>query len=390
MNKLAVFSLLIAQVALAINWYAISAVYSAISVDLKLDVSGLGLITSAFIASIGLFQVPAGILAAKVGPRKVAIWGTIVASLASALTGFAPNLFVIAALRFVSGIGMAAIPACVMMLAARLFRKGSEGLSIGLADGAYAVGGIIALSSWTVLSGFVGWRASLLIGGVLELAIVPMLFWALPVDQIQNDFNVRIPDIRRILFDKRLLIVGIALLALEIGWTTNGYFMVFYLEDHLNISPLIAGLIGSLTLLTGVIFSPLVGRINDRISKPQRLMFVTGIICAVGLVATSFNSVNGAIVSTILVGSSNAGGFAVGFIVARETAKHQREYEALGMSWVSTVSFIGSFWIPGLFSSIALQFGYSAAWVVVALLTVVLTFPVISFWPKPQDTSVRI
>ena len=126
MNKLAVFSLLIAQVALAINWYAISAVYSAISVDLKLDVSGLGLITSAFIASIGLFQVPAGILAAKVGPRKVAIWGTIVASVASALTGFAPNLFVIAALRFVSGIGMAAIPASVMMLAARLFRKGSE------------------------------------------------------------------------------------------------------------------------------------------------------------------------------------------------------------------------------------------------------------------------
>jgi MFS family permease len=133
-----------------------------------------------------------------------------------------------------------------------------------------------------------------------------------------------------------------------------------------------------------------VGRINDRISKPQRLMFVTGIICAVGLVATSFNSVNGAIVSTILVGSSNAGGFAVGFIVARETARHQREYEALGMSWVSTVSFIGSFWIPGLFSSIALQFGYSAAWVAVALLTVVLTFPVISFWPKPQDTSVKI
>jgi MFS family permease len=290
------------------------------------------------------------------------------------------------ALRFVSGIGMAAIPASIMMLAARLFRKGSEGLSIGLADGAYAVGGIIALSSWTVLSGLVGWRTSLTIGGLLELAIVPMLFWVLPVDQIQNDFNVRFPDIRRILFDKRLLIVGIALLALEIGWTTNGYFMVFYLEDHFNIVPLIAGLIGSLTLLTGVIFSPLVGRINDRISKPQRLMFATGIICALGLVATSFNSVNGAIVSTILVGSSNAGGFAVGFIVARESAKHQREYEALGMSWVSTVSFIGSFWIPGLFSSIALQFGYSAAWVAVALLTVVLTFPVISMWPKPQDT----
>ncbi len=288
MNKPAVFSLLIAQVALAINWYAISAVYSAISVDLKLDVSGLGLITSAFIASIGLFQVPAGILAAKIGPRKVAIWGTIVASVASALTSFAPNLFVITTLRFVSGIGMAAVPASVMMLAARLFRKGSEGLSIGLADGAYAVGGIIALSSWTVLSGFEGWRVSLVMGGLLELAIVPMLFWALPVDQIQNDFDVRIPDIRRILFDKRLLIVGIALLALEIGWTTNGYFMVFYLEDHLSVSPLVAGLIGSLTLLTGVIFSPLVGRINDRISnKPQRIMFVTGIICAVGLVATS-------------------------------------------------------------------------------------------------------
>ena len=228
-----------------------------------------------------------------------------------------------------------------------------------------------------------------MIGGVLELAIVPMLFWALPVDQIQNDFNVRIPDIRRILFDKRLLIVGIALLALEIGWTTNGYFMVFYLEDHLNISPLIAGLIGSLTLLTGVIFSPLVGRINDRISKPQRLMFVTGIICAVGLVATSFNSVNGAIVSTILVGISNAGGFAVGFIVARETAKHQREYEAwecrgLARSRLSALS-----------GSRTLLINSFAIWLFCGMGRRCVVnrgnhFSCDSFWPKPQDTSVRI
>jgi len=389
LNKLAVLSLLIGQVVLAINWYAISVVYSEISVDLRLSVYGLGLITSAFIASIGLFQVPGGILAAKVGLRKVIIWGTIVASIASILTGFAPNLYLLVALRFVSGIGMAAIPTSIMMLAARLFRKGSEGLSIGLADGAYAVGGIVALSSWTILGGVVGWRTSLIIGGLLELAVVPMLFWALPADQIQNDFNVRFPDVRRILFDKRLLIVGFALLALEIGWTTNGYFMVFYLEDHLDIVPLIAGIIGSLTLLTGVIFSPLVGRINDRIRKPQRLMYIAGIICAVGLLATASNSVNGAIISTILVGSSNAGGFAIGFIVARESAKHQREYEALGMSWVSTISFIGSFWIPGLFSSLALQFGYSTAWFAVALLTISLTLPVIVFWPRRQDTLIK-
>ena len=74
-----VLSLLLARIFYSANWFNIASIFYLIAYDLKQDISMLGLVTSSFIIGVGLFQVPDGIIAAKYGPDKLAIFGILLA-----------------------------------------------------------------------------------------------------------------------------------------------------------------------------------------------------------------------------------------------------------------------------------------------------------------------
>src|SRR5207253_8558509 len=68
--------------------------------------------------------------------------------------------------------------------------------------------------------------------------------------------TIKLSDLRQTLLNKSLIILGLALLGIQIGWNVISTFTVFYLKDHLHISPTIAGLVGSLSLVSILVFSP--------------------------------------------------------------------------------------------------------------------------------------
>ncbi len=103
----AVSSLIFARIVYTINWFNVASIFYIIAIDFKENVSGLGLITASFLVGVGLFQVPAGILAAKYNPRKIAVFGILLASSATILIVLCTNTIQMAILRFVVGIGMA-------------------------------------------------------------------------------------------------------------------------------------------------------------------------------------------------------------------------------------------------------------------------------------------
>ncbi|HXX87595.1 MAG TPA: MFS transporter, partial [Candidatus Acidoferrum sp.] len=181
-NRAAIASLVFGRVVYAVNWYSLAAVFFLIKSELNQNVSGLGLVISTFFVGIGLSQVPGGILAAKIGPRLTAIFGTAIASLAVLLTGLAGNLVEIAILRFFVGFGMAFVFAPGVTLMTRLLREGSEGLGVGIYNSAFSLGGVIGLSGWSVLATVVGWRISLIIGGLLGLFTSVLLWVLVPED----------------------------------------------------------------------------------------------------------------------------------------------------------------------------------------------------------------
>src|SRR6059036_1511195 len=123
-NKVATLSLLLARVLYTINWFNIASIFYFIASDFREDIAMLGIISASFLIGVGLFQVPAGIIAAKYGPRNIAIYGIVTASSAS--------------------------------LISKYLEKDAEGLGIGLLNSAHALGGILGLFGWVILAEIMG------------------------------------------------------------------------------------------------------------------------------------------------------------------------------------------------------------------------------------------
>jgi MFS family permease len=130
--KVATLTLMLARIIYTINWFNIASIFYLIALDFREDIAMLGIITASFLIGVGLFQVPAGIIAAKHGPRKIAIYGIVIASSAALITGLASDITQITILRFIIGIGMACFFGPSVILVSKYLGKESEGLGIGL------------------------------------------------------------------------------------------------------------------------------------------------------------------------------------------------------------------------------------------------------------------
>ena len=86
----AFWSLIVARVVYAVNWYNIASIFAPMAVELKSDVSGLGILASSFYLGIVLFQIPGGLLAAKYGPRRTSFVGIFLASVSAFLQSIRP------------------------------------------------------------------------------------------------------------------------------------------------------------------------------------------------------------------------------------------------------------------------------------------------------------
>ena len=129
----------------------------------------LGLVTSSFIIGVGLFQVPAGIIAARYGADKLAVFGILLASSCALGTGLSENILQISLFRFMVGVGMACFFGPSVILISKFLGRRAEGLGIGLINSAHAIGGILGIFTWVVLAQITGWRIGLVIGGAVGL-----------------------------------------------------------------------------------------------------------------------------------------------------------------------------------------------------------------------------
>lgn len=377
--KLATLSLLLARVVYTINWFNIASIFYLIASDFREDIAMLGIISASFLLGVGLFQVPAGIIAAKFGPRKIAIYGIIIASSAALVTGLASDTTQIIVLRFIIGIGMACFFGPSVILVSRYLGKESEGLGIGLLNSAHALGGIVGLFGWVVLAEFVGWRATLILSGGLGISTAIMLSSTLlrDVEEITKEFKLKVSHVFDTIFNRSLIILGLTLLGFQAGSSMILTFSVFYFVDNLKINPIVAGLIGSLSLVVGLLSSPFFGKLYDKIGNARKLLFISGIISASSLVGFATDSLYVIIVSIIVAGFFLSAGFVIVYAKAKEINKALPQYQTLAVGFVNGVSLFGVLWVPVLFSSIVSRLGYEIAWLLGCLVMILLILPVI-------------
>ncbi len=377
--KIATLSLMLARVVYTINWFNIASIFYLVASDFKEDIAMLGIISASFLIGVGLFQVPAGIIAAKYGPRKIAIYGIMIASSAALVTGLASNTSQITLLRFIIGLGMACFFGPSVILVSKYLGKESEGLGIGLLNSAHALGGIIGLFGWVILAEQFGWRSTLILSGGLGISTAIILGSTLlrDADEIRNESKIKVSHVFSTLFNKSLIVLGITLLGFQAGSSMILTFSVLYFVDHLKINPIDAGLIGSLSLIVALVSSPFFGKLYDKIGNARNLLLISGIISASSLVGFATDSLYVITASILITGFFLSAGFVIVYAKAKEINKAQPQYQTLAVSFVNGVSLFGVFWVPVLFSSIVSGLGYEMAWLLGALVIILLILPVV-------------
>jgi MFS family permease len=411
--KKAVISLMLARIFYTVNWFNIPSIFFFIAVDFDKDISVLGLITASFFIGVGLFQVLAGILASKYSPRKIAILGIAIASTAVFFSAFSIDLFSIAVLRFIVGVGMAFFFGPSVILISEYVGRQSEGLGMGLLNSAHAIGGIIGLFIWVLVAEILGWRTSIVLSAIAGLITVIILQMWLPkgpklrqkqqmkttfdmddeqMKETQNNgsdidvgervnFKIKFDQVQNVLFNKSLIKLGLVLLGFQIGSGLIWSFIVFYLADHIKIDPALAGLIGSLNLVVALISSPLVGKAYDKLGNARKLLAISGIISAVsvmmiGVLQSQIYLIG---ISVVVAGFFLSWGFVIVYVKAKQVdTQSLPTYQTLSVSYVNGISLFGAFWIPILFVSIINQFGYSTAWIVGGAIFLALVLPILT------------
>src|ERR1700761_9258291 len=127
-------------------------------------------------AGVVLGIVPAGYVADRVGRKRVMIFGTIVYSALTFLTGFAPDIAAVIALRVLAGIAMGAVFPLPYTYGAELCPPGVRGKFTGIADTFLSIGYFLSpmLALWLIPSAdSSGWRVMFFLGGI------PIVFAAL-------------------------------------------------------------------------------------------------------------------------------------------------------------------------------------------------------------------
>jgi len=385
-NYRAVCSIIFSRTVYAVNWYNVAAIFVFIAGDFGQNVSGLGLVTASMYIGLGIFQIPGGIIAAKYGPRKVAFYGMLISSAASLFTAFASEFYQLILLRFFVGVGLALFFASGVTLIAKLFGRKSGGLGVGVFNGAFYMGAGLGIFAWTVLAELVGWRPSLASSGVLGILGAFLLLVYVPKDELREDFVVKLADLRKVLSNKWSSILSLELFGFVSGSILITTFTVFYLEQSLKLSPVFAGIIGSLTPLCAVIASPLMGMLYDRLRRARLLVFSSGLGLVVSLALVAVGNVYSTILATIIVGVCTGCVFTVSYQSALEAQSASVEYETLAISWVNCIQMFAGFWSPLAFSLLVISFGYAISWLVASGYTLLL-ISVVLLVKEPRGVS---
>ncbi len=145
--------------------------------EMRLTSTQVGLLLSAFFWSYTPGQLVAGWLAERVSPYRALAIGLAVWSLATALSGLAGGFLALLGLRFLLGLGEAAIFPC----SSKLLAQHLPPERLGMANGIMGVGLALGPAFGTFVGGLImarlGWREVFLIFGLASLLWIPP-WWA--------------------------------------------------------------------------------------------------------------------------------------------------------------------------------------------------------------------
>jgi MFS family permease len=213
----------------------------------------IGLLTTALFVTHLLSQLPAGVWSDRIGPHRVALAACAFGAAGNALLLIDDEIVLGIAGRLVVGVGSGA----AFVAGLDLVRAGGGGPVLhGVFGAATMAGGGLALVIVPPLTVAAGWRATYAASLVLAVAA------AVPAALVRGLERVGASP-HGVLGDRRLLPLGV-LQAATFGLAVVAGNWIVPLLERQDASTALAGALGSLVLLAGIVTRPLGGGVTRR------------------------------------------------------------------------------------------------------------------------------
>jgi len=314
---------------------AINVALPAIGREFAMNAVTLGWVASAYLLAAAVFLLPFGRLADIIGRKKVFTVGTVVFSLASLLAGLAPDAWSFLCFRLLQGMGAAMIFGTGVAILTSVFPPQRRGWVLGINVGATYTGLSLGPFIGGLLTHHLGWRWVFLLNvplGMLVLAAVQLkmhqewadcrgepfdwkgsLGYSLMLSAFMLGFTW-LPGWRGAalalaaamalplfiwwesknsypIFQARLvrgnIVFAFSNLAALVNYSATfaiGFLLSLYLQYIKGFSPRGAGLVLVAQPVIMALFSPLAGRLSDRM-EPRVVASMGMALSAAGLLA---------------------------------------------------------------------------------------------------------
>nr|WP_282594348.1 MFS transporter [Halorientalis brevis] len=334
--------------------------------------AALGTLHASFFYIYAAMQLPAGVVADRLGSRRVVAAGTVVMSVGVLVFGTADSYVVAFLARALIGFGGSLLFIAILRFCANWFRPGEFARMSGLTIATAGFGGILATTPLAMVVTATDWRTTMLgLGGLgfVLAALAYLLARDSPADaglpEIDGVPMARTPSLRSVLGNVRGVLrepetwlVGIVLFAgTGVNITVFGLWGVPYLVQTYGLSVTDAStytLLGSLGLLVG---PPLVGWLSDRLERRTSLMVVGEGLFASGyaLLAVLGKPPLPVVGLVFFASGFLAGAYALGYTVIKE--RHVSGASGVSTGTVNTIAFTGAALLPTLMGVVLDTYG---------------------------------
>jgi len=210
---------------------AIASAGPRIQQALQLSADQWGWALGAFILAYGLFEIPAGALGDRNGPRNVLTRIVIWWSAFTALTGAAFSFGPLVAIRFLFGAGEAGAYPNMAAVTARWFPVKERAQAQGFIWGASRFGGALAPLLVVPLQAWIGWRQTFVVFGTIGvLWVIAWRAWY-PADEHATQRLHKTAPYGRLLRVKQLWLIVVMYFCYAWGsWFFFGWFPVWLVK----------------------------------------------------------------------------------------------------------------------------------------------------------------
>ena len=353
--------------------------------DLGLSKAEAGVLSASYAAGTLLGSLPAGYVASRMGPRKTVIHGLLLLGLASLVFGFAEQILLLDAARFIQGIAGALIWSGALTWLITTAPEEKRGSIIGTALGT-AVAGALLGPALGAIAGSIGTEP------VFSSVLVITILLALAASRLPE---TRAPETQTLREVWASLVSRPVLEAAAFVAVPSVMFGAIEVLVPLRIDSfggshgvIAAGFIVGAAL--EACLAPLAGRISDRVGR--RLPYVSGLaVCVLAMITIAVAGTLGVVLGGLILTSMGAGlCFAPALTlisdVAEESNLHQGFAAGLSnMAWASgqVVGGVGG----GVVASVTGNAEPSLAIALLLAATVVYAFRAMDPGAEPRPAS---